>query len=100
MSSLEFLLWVLIGAVASWLHVTLLRWTLNRLRASEARKAARLVTAGMPVRLLLLSPVLLLAARSGIYSSVGLIIGFSAGRWAYFLAVGLHRPGAIIGERG
>jgi len=72
--------WLLIGLASSALHMALLRRSLNAVWGKRARVASRRVASGLPLRLLVLSPVLCLAARSGLAACIGFVAGLSAAR--------------------
>lgn len=89
--------WLLIGLASSALHLALLRRSLEAARGRKAELAGRRVAGGLPLRLLALSPVLYLAARSGLAACIGLAAGLSAGRILAGIWV-LRGPGAAADE--
>ena len=89
------LLGIVMGGVASEAHLLLLRHALARAEGADGSKARQIVIRGLPLRLLVTTPFLGVAAVTGLSACIGLVIGMGVGRW---LAVRSHsrriRPAA------
>ena len=79
------LLWITIGAVVASAHFIILRTAVQRARNLESTDAQRRISNGLPLRLLLWFPALLLAAHSGFIPCVALIVGLLLARWSLYL---------------
>ena len=75
------LAWLLIGVATCLLHALLVRRALGRVGGLTPTRAGRRVRKGLPLRLLALTPVLAIAARTGLVACVGWAVGFLVGRW-------------------
>jgi hypothetical protein len=87
------LVWLLIGAACGCAHLLWLRRSLNRLDANNPGSMQRLVL-GLPLRLLAVAPFLFFAARSGLPSSGGFILGSLLGRWGLCLGTMMRQTPA------
>ena len=74
------LLWVFMGGLAALFHLLLLRYALAHAVNADPVDAGKQIMMGMPLRLLVISPVMLLAARAGLVACGGLVLGFLFGR--------------------
>lgn len=92
-------LWILIGFGATCLHLTLLRRSLAGVGRLDPSDARRRITRGLPLRLLVLSPIMLLAARSGLGACTSLIAGFLLGRCCVCHAGMRGQPPAPQGDK-
>jgi hypothetical protein len=83
--------WVLVGVGFSWLHLFLLRRSLVHVADADQSPddAGKQIARSLPLRLVLLSPFLLIVARAGVVASGGLILGSLLGRW--FLILRAHK---------
>ncbi len=79
------LLWITIGAAVASAHFMMLRTVVQRARNLESTDAQRRIMKGLPLRLLIWVPVLLLAARSGFVPCIALIVGLLLARWSLYL---------------
>jgi len=77
--------WLLAGVGFSWLHLFLLRRSLVRVADRSPADAGKHMARSLPLRLILLSPFLLLVARGGAIASAGLVLGSLLGRWVFIL---------------
>lgn len=75
--------WALAGVALAGAHLLMLRRALNRAEPLGATRAGSRLAATMPIRLLALSPVLLIAARAGLWACVWLVAGSLTGRWLF-----------------
>jgi len=75
------LLWIIIGAAVASAHLLMLRTVVQRARNLESTRIMK----GLPLRLLIWFPVLLLAAHSGFIPCVALIVGLLLARWSLYL---------------
>ena len=75
-------LWIAVGVALSGVHLAMLWAALSRAANKPAQQAGYSIVKGLPLRLLVLTPMLVLAARSGLWACLGLVIGSVAGRWA------------------
>ena len=74
-------LWIPMGVVLSGMHLAMIGFALSRAATKPAEQAGRMIVQGLPLRLLILTPILILAAQSGLWACLGLVIGSVAGRW-------------------
>jgi hypothetical protein len=86
---LEITLWLLLGAAVGGAHLLLLSQSVGRASALPPLKARAAILRGLPLRLLLWAPVLVLAARSGALACGSFLVGSWLARLA---AVWLGRP--------
>jgi len=93
------LLWVLVGVALAAVHLWMLRRALDRAKPLSPTRAATRLAVTMPVRLLALSPVLLIAARAGLWACVGLVAGGVAGRWFLVRCLQGHRALLVRGRK-
>ncbi len=77
----ESLLWLLIGVTTCLLHALLVRRALGRFGGLTPTHAGRRMRNGLPLRVLALTPVLVVAARAGLVACVGWAVGFLVGGW-------------------
>ena len=75
------LLWALIGAALAVMHLWMLRRALDRVDPAVPARAGARVATGMPLRLLAVAPILMFAARAGLWACLGLVAGNLVGRW-------------------
>jgi hypothetical protein len=73
--------WALIGATLAGVHLWMLWHALARADPLDPARAGTRVATTMPLRLLALAPVLVMAARTGLWACVGLVAGSLVGRW-------------------
>ena len=81
MTAVTVWLWIPIGMVLSGIHLAMIGFALSRAATKPAEQAGRMIVQGLPLRLLILTPILILAAQSGLWACLGLVIGSVAGRW-------------------
>jgi hypothetical protein len=74
-------LWIVGGVLLSGIHMAMIGFALSRAATKPAEEAGRIIARGLPLRLLILTPILILAAQSGLWACLGLVIGSVAGRW-------------------
>lgn len=79
------LCWILVGVVFSGFHLFLLHRSLVRITSQNPTAAGRQVAKSFPLRLILLTPFLLLVARQGLVASGGLVLGSLLGPWLLFI---------------
>jgi len=94
--------WLLAGLATCLVHYLLLWLALARVRELSPGQAGRRMRRGLPLRLLVLAPILLVVARSGLVACAGWVVGSLLGRW---LATWRHWrredwPVAATGRRG
>ncbi len=92
---MQCILWFCLGAGASVLHLWLLWAALNRVTEADAERAGRYIVRSLPLRLLLMTPILILAARAGLAACASLISGLLSMRWVVcylFERRGRRRP--------
>lgn len=95
------LLWVLPGIGLAWLHLVLLRRAIDRVAGLSPYEAKKRVVRGLPVRLLVLCPVMALSVRAGLFASAGLVVGLLLGRsLAWQLVTWRGRSPTVSGPRG
>jgi len=75
------LLWLLIGAGSFFLHAFLVQRALGQVTGLSPTDAGHRMRKGLPLRLLALTPVLLIAARTGLVACVGWTVGSLLGCW-------------------
>ena len=81
--------WLVAGAAAGVAHIALLRRALVWAHAAgDADEAVRRVVRRFPLRLLAVAPVLLVAARSGLWACLALVCGLLIGRLAVIAYLG------------
>lgn len=78
---LAVILGLVMGGLASASHLLLLRHALARATGEDGDRARRIILRGLPLRLLITTPFLVVAATAGLFSCVGLVIGLGLGRW-------------------
>ncbi|MCD6520358.1 MAG: hypothetical protein J7M05_10605 [Anaerolineae bacterium] len=74
-------LWFLVGFLVAYGHLLWLRHSIERVAHLPAHEASRRIVKGFPLRLLVFSPVLFVAARAGLEACLGLLFGSLVGRW-------------------
>ncbi len=74
-------LWIAVGVAFSGIHLAMIGFALNRAASKPAEQAGRMIVQGLPLRLLVLTPILILAAQNGLWACLGLVIGSVGGRW-------------------
>lgn len=83
--------WLVVGATAGAAHILLLRRAVVSVHAAEdAHEAVRRVLSRFPLRLLVVAPALLVAARSGLWACLALVCGLLIGRLAVVAYLGWH----------
>ncbi|TEU18773.1 MAG: hypothetical protein E3J25_00775 [Anaerolineales bacterium] len=75
------LTWLLIGVATCLLHALLVRRALGRVGGLTPTHAGRRMRKGLPLRVLALTPVLVVAARAGLVAGVSGAGGFVGGGW-------------------
>ena len=85
------ILGVAMGGVASELHLLLLRRALARAEGVGSAKARQTVLRGFPLRLLVTTPFLGVAAANGLFACVGLVLGMGIRRWLAARSHSRHR---------
>ena len=94
-------LWLLVGVGVACLHMLLLGRAVEGLAQVEARHAARRVMMGLPLRLLVVAPFLLMAARQGAIACGALMLGWLIARWfACCLVLRHQRLGNTLSRQG
>ncbi|HHX42758.1 MAG TPA: hypothetical protein GX714_02050 [Chloroflexi bacterium] len=84
MSSLGMVLpWVAIGIVSAGVHLWMLRSAVERITPLEPGRAKTRLATSMPLRLLVVAPLLVCAARAGLWPCLGLVIGNVVCRWLW-----------------
>ena len=84
------LLWVCIGVAMGAGHLWMLWRALARIDTEDFRRARVRVAGSLPLRLLVVAPLLYLAVRTGFWACLGLVLGSLATRvWALY-QVGRH----------
>ena len=73
--------WLLIGVGTCLLHAFLVQRALARVTGLAPTDAGRRMRKGLPLRLLVVAPFLLVAARTGLSACVGWTAGSLLGRW-------------------
>jgi len=71
--------WLLIGLASSAVHLAVIKRSLRAIWRHDAAKAQRMAMLGAPLRVLLLSPVMLLVVRNGLVACLAWVAGFSLG---------------------
>jgi len=82
--SSQVLVGLLLGLMASAAHLTLLHRAVFQPLGARPVNPSRRIVRGFPIRLLVVSPILLVAARLGIYACVGLLVSWLVGRFLLF----------------
>jgi len=93
------LLWTVVGIAASLVHLALLRRALLASLNLAPQRAKERVSRGLPFRLLILTPVLVLAARSGLIACIAFVVGSLIGRWLAFTRSTVHKELAAVSSR-
>ena len=83
----KFALGLLLGMAFAWGHLHLLRRALERGFRSAGELARRQIVRGMPMRVLLWAPAVILVGYAGLAACVGLVLGSVASRWLYWRTV-------------
>jgi hypothetical protein len=97
MTAVTVWLWIAVGVLLSGIHMAMIGFALSRAAAKPAEQAGRMVVQGLPLRLLVLTPILVLAAQSGLWACLGLVTGSVAGRWIIcYLVERRGRRGAAL----
>lgn len=95
------LIWILAGIGLAWLHLVLLRRAIDRVMGLSAHQAKKRLVRGLPLRLLVLCPVMVLSAKAGLLACAGLIVGLLLGRWlAWHLAISRGQSATVSSTRG
>ena len=90
-------LWPAMGVLLSGIHMAMIGFALRRAATKPAEQAGRIIMWGLPLRLLVLTPILILAVQSGLWACLGLVIGSLAGRWTIcYLVERRGRGGAAL----
>ena len=84
-------LWFATGLAGAWIHARMLQRALARTRGASGAQARRLITRGLLFRLLLFTPVLIIAARAGPVPTCCWLLGHWGGRTMIFWRT-LQRP--------
>jgi hypothetical protein len=97
MSAVTVWLWIIVGVLLSGVHMAMIGSALSRAATKPAEEAGRIIVRGLPLRLLILTPILILAAQNGLWACLGLVIGSVAGRWTicYLVERRGRRGGAL-----
>ncbi len=75
------LCWTPVGLLTALLHSWLIRRAIDRVVDLPPADAGQRMARGVPLRLLVLLPILAIVARQGLAACVGFVVGFVVGRW-------------------
>jgi hypothetical protein len=97
MTAVTVWLWLAMGVLLSGMHMAMIGFALSRVATKPAEEAGRMIVRGLPLRLLVLTPLLILAVQSGLWACLGLVTGSVAGRWTIcYLVERRGRRGAAL----
>ena len=75
------LVWIPAGFAAAGLHLLLLRLALIRVAQLSPKQARKRITRGLPMRLLVQSPILFLATQAGLVPCLVFVLSSLLGHW-------------------
>ncbi len=81
------ILWVVIGAGLGAAHLVWLWRAVRAVDGQEPVVAGRRLSGGLPLRLVVMLPFLLVAVNMGFYACIGVVIGLWLGRALAYLLV-------------
>ena len=96
---LGILLWLAVGMIMGWLHMSLLKRALQRVESLDAQKAAARIARTAPLRLSLWVLPLVAAARTGVVPCLSLLVGLWASRWIVLYYARVHRRSVAAPNR-